>query len=65
MELEKERVMRDAIVGAAVGGPYSPAVVSEGRFVLIAGQGLLHDGVYVPGSTRTRGGRRSRTWARC
>jgi 2-iminobutanoate/2-iminopropanoate deaminase len=31
----------DAIVGAgaAVGGPYSPAVVTEGRVVFVAGQG--------------------------
>ena len=41
--------MREAIVGAAVGGPYSPAVVAEGRFVFVAGQGPLKDGEYVPG----------------
>jgi 2-iminobutanoate/2-iminopropanoate deaminase len=41
--------MRDAIVGDAVGGPYSPAVVAEGRFVFVAGQGPLRDGAYVPG----------------
>jgi 2-iminobutanoate/2-iminopropanoate deaminase len=43
-------VVREAIVGAAVGGPYSPAVVAEGRFVFVAGQGPLRDGEYVPGS---------------
>jgi 2-iminobutanoate/2-iminopropanoate deaminase len=42
--------MREAIVGTAVGGPYSPAIVAEGRFVFVAGQGPLKDGVYVPGS---------------
>jgi 2-iminobutanoate/2-iminopropanoate deaminase len=42
--------VREAIVGAAVGGPYSPAVVAEGRFVFVAGQGPLRDGEYVPGS---------------
>jgi 2-iminobutanoate/2-iminopropanoate deaminase len=42
--------MREAIVGAAVGGPFSQAVVAEGRFVFVAGQGPLRDGAYVPGS---------------
>ena len=41
---------RTAISGANVGGPYSPAVVAEGRFVFVAGQGPLRDGVYVPGT---------------
>ncbi|HEY8407172.1 MAG TPA: Rid family hydrolase [Gaiellaceae bacterium] len=41
--------MREAIVGAAVRGPYSPAVFGEGRFVFVAGQGPLRDGEYVPG----------------
>jgi 2-iminobutanoate/2-iminopropanoate deaminase len=42
--------VREAIVGTAVGGPYSPAIVAEGRFVFVAGQGPLKDGTYVPGS---------------
>ena len=42
--------MRQAIVGTAVGGPYSPAVVAEGKFVFVAGQGPLRDGEYVPGA---------------
>jgi 2-iminobutanoate/2-iminopropanoate deaminase len=42
--------VREAIVGSAVGGPYSPAVVAEGKFVFVAGQGPLRDGEYVPGS---------------
>jgi len=41
--------MREAIVGTAVGGPYSPAVIAEGKFVFVAGQGPLRDGVYNPG----------------
>jgi 2-iminobutanoate/2-iminopropanoate deaminase len=41
--------VREAIVGTAVAGPYSPAVVAEGRFVFVAGQGPLKDGSYVPG----------------
>jgi 2-iminobutanoate/2-iminopropanoate deaminase len=43
-------MLREAISGAAVAGPYSPAIVAEGRFVFVAGQGPLLDGVYVPGS---------------
>src|ERR1700730_5242513 len=43
-------VVREAIVGAAVGGPYSPAVVAEGRFVFVAGPRPLRNGHYVPGS---------------
>src|SRR5205085_3013627 len=43
-------VTREAIVGTAVGGPYSPAVVAEGKFVFVAGQGPLRNGEYVPGS---------------
>ena len=42
--------MRKAIVGTAVGGPYSPAIIAEGTFVFVAGQGPLKDGEYVPGS---------------
>jgi len=42
--------MRQAIVGAAVGGLYSPAVIAEGKFVFVAGQGPLRDGVYNAGT---------------
>ena len=31
-------------------GPYSPAVIGEGRFVYVSGQGALRAGAYVPGS---------------
>lgn len=31
-------------------GAYSPAVVAEGRFVFVSGQGPLRGGVVVPGS---------------
>jgi 2-iminobutanoate/2-iminopropanoate deaminase len=41
---------REAIVGAAVAGAYSPAVIAEGKLVFVAGQGPLRDGAYVPGS---------------
>jgi 2-iminobutanoate/2-iminopropanoate deaminase len=44
------RIVREAIVGTAVGGPYSPAIVAEGRFVFVAGQGPLRDGEYVQGA---------------
>ncbi len=30
-------------------GPYSPAVIAEGRFVFVSGQGPLRDGSYDPG----------------
>ena len=42
--------MREAIVGAAVRGPYSPAVIAEGRFVFVSGQGPLTDDEYVHGT---------------
>jgi len=42
--------VREAITGAAVGGPYSPAIVAEGKFVFVAGQGPLQDGTYAEGS---------------
>jgi 2-iminobutanoate/2-iminopropanoate deaminase len=31
-------------------GPYSPAIVAEGRFVFVSGQGPLRDARYEPGS---------------
>jgi 2-iminobutanoate/2-iminopropanoate deaminase len=43
-------MLREAIGGTAVRGPYSPAIIAEGRFVFVAGQGPLSDGAYVPGS---------------
>lgn len=42
--------MREAITESAVAGPFSPAIVAEGRFVFVAGQGPLRDGAYVEGS---------------
>ena len=42
--------MRNAIVGAATRGPYSPGVIGEGRFVFVSGQGPLVDGEYVAGT---------------
>jgi 2-iminobutanoate/2-iminopropanoate deaminase len=43
-------MLREAIGGTAVAGPYSPAIIAEGRFVFVAGQGPLSDGAYLPGS---------------
>jgi len=31
-------------------GPYSPAIVAEGRFVFVSGQGPLRDDRYEPGT---------------
>jgi 2-iminobutanoate/2-iminopropanoate deaminase len=43
-------VIRQAITGSNVRGPYSSAVVAEGTFVFVAGQGPLRNGTYVPGT---------------
>lgn len=42
--------MREAINGSSGGAPFSGAIVAEGRFVFVAGQGPLRDGQYVEGS---------------
>ena len=43
--------MREVInVGAAPVYPYSHAIVAEGRFAFLAGQGPLRKGVYVAGT---------------
>ena len=42
--------MRELVPGAASAGPFSQAILAEGRFVFVAGQGPLADGVYVEGS---------------
>lgn len=43
--------MREAInVGPSPAFPYSHAVVAEGRFAFLAGQGPNRDGAYVPGT---------------
>lgn len=41
---------REAILGSSTAGPYSPAIIAEGRFVFVAGQGPLRDGQYAPGT---------------
>ena len=41
---------RIAIAGANVLAPYSPAIVAEGRFAFLAGQGPLRDGAHVAGT---------------
>ena len=43
-------MIRQAISTANVLAPYSAAVVAEGRFAFVAGQGPLRVGAYVPGS---------------
>lgn len=43
-------MIRQAIAGANALAPYSPAIVAEGRFAFLAGQGPLRDGVYVSGT---------------
>ena len=43
-------MIRQAISGANVLAPYSSAVVAEGRFVFVAGQGPLREGTYVAGT---------------
>ena len=41
---------RHAVPGPKPGGPYSPGIVAEGKFVFVSGQGPLRDGVYVQGT---------------
>ena len=43
-------MVREAIEGTAVAGPYSPAVIGEGRFVFVSGQGPLEAGEYRAGT---------------
>jgi 2-iminobutanoate/2-iminopropanoate deaminase len=43
-------MIRQAIAGPNVLAAYSAAVVAEGKFVFVAGQGPLRDGMYVPGT---------------
>src|SRR3954465_4107404 len=42
--------MRQAINGSSGGAPFSGAIVAEGRFVFVAGQGPLRSGDYVEGT---------------
>ena len=41
---------RSAVSGTAPGGPYSPGIVAEGRFVYVSGQGPSVDGTLQLGS---------------
>jgi 2-iminobutanoate/2-iminopropanoate deaminase len=43
-------MIRQAVQSTNVLAPYSPAVVAEGRFVFVAGQGPLREGEYVSGT---------------
>jgi 2-iminobutanoate/2-iminopropanoate deaminase len=40
----------EAIQTANTVGPYSPAVIAQGRFVFVSGQGAIRDGTYLPGT---------------
>ena len=42
--------MRHAISGNRPGGPYSPGIVAEGRFVFVAGQGPTREGERIVGT---------------
>jgi 2-iminobutanoate/2-iminopropanoate deaminase len=42
--------MRRAIEGPPTSGPYSAAIVAEGRFLYVSGQGPIRDGAVVAGS---------------
>ena len=42
--------MREALNPSQEGAPFSGAIVAEGRFVFVAGQGPLRDGAYVEGT---------------
>ena len=44
---------REAIPSANPLAAYSGAVIAEGKFVFVAGQGPLRDGEYVPGTVQT------------
>jgi len=43
-------MIREAITSPNAIAPFSAAIVAEGRFVFVAGQGPLRAGEYVPGS---------------
>ena len=43
-------MVRKAIQGRRYAGPYSPAIIGEGRFVFVAGQGPLDAGEYRAGT---------------
>lgn len=42
--------MKEAVTAGASVGAYSPAIVAEGRFLYVSGQGPLTDGMAVPGT---------------
>jgi 2-iminobutanoate/2-iminopropanoate deaminase len=42
--------VKEPVTTGSPTGAYSPAIIAEGRFVYVSGQGPLEDGVYVPGS---------------
>jgi 2-iminobutanoate/2-iminopropanoate deaminase len=42
--------VREAVEGTEPVGPYSPGIISEGRFLFVSGQGALQDGEIISGS---------------
>ena len=42
--------MKQAVTGTTPGGPYSPGIVAEGRFVFVSGQGPTLDGADIRGT---------------
>jgi 2-iminobutanoate/2-iminopropanoate deaminase len=42
--------MKHAVTGNTPGGPYSPGIVAEGRFLYVSGQSPTRDGVRVVGT---------------
>jgi 2-iminobutanoate/2-iminopropanoate deaminase len=42
--------VKQAVTGNAPGGPYSPGIVAEGRFLFVAGQGPTREGTRIVGT---------------
>jgi 2-iminobutanoate/2-iminopropanoate deaminase len=42
--------VKQAVTGNAPGGPYSPGIVAEGRFLFVAGQGPTREGTRIFGT---------------
>jgi 2-iminobutanoate/2-iminopropanoate deaminase len=42
--------VKQAVTGNAPGGPYSPGIVAEGRFLFVSGQGPTNEGARIVGT---------------
>ena len=42
--------MKSAVTGTKPGGPYSPGVIAEGRFLFVSGQAPQRDGAMILGT---------------